>query len=160
MEVLSYSAAGMLFAIAGHILACRAGCGALRAYATSLVVGAAISAGIASSGDSAWVIVTTLEIYGAWWFVFLNLVQASESSLRMQILREVIAAGGAMPMSELLSRYNDDTLLRLRLRRLVEGKGVALREGRLHVRSALLRGLARFFLGLKLVTLGKRSEFD
>ena len=78
----------------------------------------------------------------------------------MQILREVMAAGGSIPRSDLLSRYNDETLLRLRLGRLVEGKGVFLRGGRLYVGSVLLRGLARFFLGLKLLTLGKRSEFD
>jgi hypothetical protein len=98
-------------------------------------------------------------LFCAWWFVFLNFFQSSQSSLRVNILRHIAVNGGRLDRSQLFVKYNDAALIRLRVERLLEGGGIVERNGRYFVVSRGLRAMARFFWLLKMLIMGRPSEF-
>jgi hypothetical protein len=157
------AAIGMLVALAADIVASRAGAARLTAYGASLFAGlfAVLPATVLLPGGVRFdTIGIAVLSYGAWWFAFLNLAQALESSLRVRLLNEVRAAGGRMRRSALEQRYNDAILLSLRLDRLLKSGAVVESDGRLHVRSASLKTIAAFFRFLRLALMGRVSEFE
>lgn len=153
---------GMIFALLFDVLASRAGLSRVASYGVSLVGGAVVSpvAVVILGKDSPAAIAVAVLAYCAWWFITLNLIQALESSLRVRLLREVMATGGRIPIARLEARYNDRSLLGLRLSRLRAAGAVAERDGRLFVVSAGLRAIAGFFRLLKKICVGRLSEFE
>lgn len=160
---LLVAALGLLMALAADVVASRAGASRVMAYATSLVIGLCctlVFSLLLPFRVSLVEALIGLIAYGAWWFSFLNLVQALESSLRVRLLAEVRAAGGRISLAELTQRYDDATLLRMRLQRLRAGGAVVEQDGRLHVVSPGLRTIAGFFRFLKRILVGQSSEFE
>ena len=159
------SMSGMIAASIGHILASRAGAGRIRGYGVSLLSGIVVMAMLCGMTVSRRIIdVETAAIsllgFCSWWFIFfLNFVQAMESSIRVNLLREMRANGGSMSRVQLESRYSDMRLVQLRLERLVAGGAIAEREGRFTVTSPSSLRVARLFRLLKMVLLGRQSEF-
>jgi hypothetical protein len=156
---------GMAASVIGHVIASRAGVGVLQAYARSLLTGfAAVFAALARvyidrSGADGWLAAVAILLFASWWFIFLNLVQAMESSIRVQLIREMLAGGRSISRAQLAQSYNDGRLVRLRLDRLLEAGSVVERHGHLFVASATTYRLARFFRFLKLMLIGRPSEF-
>jgi len=159
MAPILFALAAMAAAMLAHIALLRAGAGAVRAYGSSLAIGLVVAAGLAWQAGTWDATITTLLLFGAWWFVFLNFVQSSQSSLRVNLLREIQARGGTMPKDMLLARYNDRSLTELRLARLLDGGTIVETDGRYHVVSGQARLLARLFRGLKIAIMGVHSEF-
>jgi hypothetical protein len=95
-----------------------------------------------------------------WWFIYLNVAQAVESSLRIRMLLEISDNGGTLPLEQLKTIYSDDKLIRLRLNRLTQGGAVVRENDRWYLRSAKLRTAAHFFTSLKRSMLGKGSQFE
>ena len=155
---------GMAVAIAVHLLASRAHASLVKAYGASLLAGLAagllvvflLAPGAPLPGKA----LAAFLLFGSWWFVFMNFIQTSVSSLRVRILRELMSAGGACSRMALLERYSDRHLMDLRLDRLLQAGAVVERDGRLFVVSPALRATARFFRALKVIVLGRRSEFE
>ncbi len=162
MTGLVAAALGLVLALAGDVAASRLGAARLLAYATSFVVGLCTTLGfvfgLQPRIEAATALIALLA-YGAWWFAFLNLVQALESSLRVKLLGAVRAAGGQISRATLWVHYNDDGLLRLRLDRLRASGAVSENDGRLHVVSPGLKAIAGLFRFLKTVLIGRTSEF-
>jgi hypothetical protein len=153
---------GLILAVLGHLAALRMGLGAIAAYATSLLSGTMVTvvfALLTRGEDFAELLAGSLLLFGAWWFVFLNFVQSSQSSLRVNILRQAHLNGGTLGHAELAAQYNDKTLIELRLSRLVQSGAVAKVNDRYFVISSSARMLGRLFRGLKLLILGRPSEF-
>ena len=150
----------MLAALIADVLSSRLGASRLASYGTSLLAGLLATIGgallLSKAGTSTG---TAVIAYCAWWFVFLNLVQALESSLRVKLLGEIRAAGGRISSADLEARYNDTALLQLRLQRLIAGGAVERSNRRLRVVSPGLRAIARLFRVLKKVLIGRTSEF-
>ena len=162
MTGLIAAAFGLALALAGDVAASRLGAARLSSYATSLVVGLCATLAFAlclRSPNGTATILIALLAYGAWWFAFLNLVQALESSLRVKLLGAVRAAGGRISRAGLAEHYNDNGLLRLRLARLRSSGAVRENDGRLLVVSPGLKAIAGFFRLLKKLLIGKTSEF-
>lgn len=156
---------GLFFAVVSHVAALRAGLGALKAYAISLLAGVAVVnlAPLYYRGDGPFdwgIAIASLLLFGSWWFIFLNLVQATESSIRVRILSEVLAAGNSLNRATLSALYNDDLLVRIRLDRLMSIGAVTQKDGCLFVKSAQVYWLARFFRLLKIILIGRPSEFE
>jgi hypothetical protein len=158
MTALLAACAGLLAAVVVDVLAGRAGLSRIAGYGASLVAGLLTTLFTTLALSPAQPL-TALAVYAPWWFVFLNFTQGLESSLRIRLLREVEAAGGRIERAALLDRYNDASLLRLRLTRMLEAGAVVRRDGRLHVASAGLSAIAKFFRALKRLLLGRDSEF-
>jgi hypothetical protein len=153
---------GIVCALLFDVLSSRAGLSRVASYGVSLAGGAILSivaVAVLSAAEPAAFAVALLA-YGAWWFIALNFIQALESSLRVRLLREVMAVGGRIPIARLEARYNDRSLLGLRLDRLRNAGAVVEREGRLFVVSPGLRAVAGFFRLLKKICIGRLSEFE
>ncbi|MBS0546253.1 MAG: hypothetical protein JSR24_00810 [Proteobacteria bacterium] len=152
---------GMVLALAGDVAASRLGAGRVASYRASLF------AGLCATALLLWMlpgiewptVAIALLTYATWWFIFLNLVQSLESSLRVKILGAIQAAGGHVSRPALATLYNDRKLLGLRLDRLRHGGAVVERGGRLHVVSPGLKTIAGLFRFLKMLLIGKTSEF-
>ena len=154
------AAVGMPAAILTDVLASRAGRSSAAAYALSFAIGLVTTLIVAFAvARDPWALGIATLSYAAWWFIALNVIQAMQSSLRVQILREVRRSGDRLPTEDLLARYNDASLLELRLRRLQDSGAVRTRDGRLYVASAELRCLALLFTTLKRLYTGRTSEF-
>lgn len=163
MAALCLAAFALLAAVLVHIAALRLGLSAPAAYGTSLLSGAlTLTASLLflvplsdpGSATGAWL------LYAAWWFIFLNLVQSFQSSLRVNVLRQLLRDGGSLDHAAFYARYNDRSLIELRLERLTRGGTVVTRDGRFFVVSTPARMIANLFRRLKLIVLGRRSEFD
>lgn len=162
MGTLIAAAAALLLAIAGHAAALRAGARHVSAYGISLALGLCAVPGavlLLPGEDFAGSVATAALLFCAWWFLFLNFFQSSESSLRVNILRHMASHGGRLDREQLFLKYNDATLIRLRVERMVQGGGIVERDGRYFVASGGLRALARFFRLLKMLIMGRPSEF-
>jgi hypothetical protein len=162
MQPFFAASAALLLAILGHAVGLRAGARHLSAYGISLAVGicAALATALLLPGeDAVGSAAIAVLLFCAWWFVFLNFFQSSQSSLRVNILRHIAVHGGRLERSQLFIKYNDDALIRLRIERLVQGGGIVERDGRYFVASGGLRMLARFFWLLKMLIMGRPSEF-
>jgi len=162
MVGLITAAFGMVIALVADVAVSRAGGSRIASYGASLLTGfaATLIAVVALTPElSLAPVATAVLAYGAWWFIFLNLVQALESSIRVRLVNELRIAGGRMPWSVLQQRYSDSVLLGLRLNRLLAGGAVVERNGRLHVVSPGLKLIAGIFRFLKVSLLGQDSEF-
>lgn len=163
MQPLFAAAAALALAILGHAVSLRAGLRPLAAYAASLIGGMAavliLTLVMERGGSDLGHMVLSALLFGSWWFIFLNFVQVAQSSLRANILRLLLANGGSMRHDALFAAYSDTALVRLRLGRLTQSGTVAERDGRYMVTSRSAWLLARLFRGMKIVALGRRSEF-
>lgn len=156
------AALGIAIALVVDVAVSRAGGSRIAAYGASLLTGFSATLVVALAGAPAISfapLATAILAFGAWWFVFLNLVQALESSIRVRLINELRIAGGHMPWSVLRERYSDAVLLRLRLNRLQAGGAVVERSGRFYVVSPGLKLIAGVFRFLKTLLLGQDSEF-
>lgn len=155
--------AGILTALAADVLASRQGFVRVRAYFTSLLTGVVVALLSALLLGHGHLLIATIAIallsYVIWWFVLLNLIQALASSLRVRLLQEVRTAGGRISRQALNKRYSDESLLSLRLERLLSHGAIVEVDRRLHVASSGLRILARMFRILKKILTGRTSEF-
>ena len=152
---------GMVFALVGDVVASRMGAGRVTSYGASLLAGfcATILLLLVLQGSDGPTAMIAMLAYGAWWFAFLNLVQSLESSLRVKILGAMRASGDRISLTELARQYNDRILLGLRLERLRASGAVSEIGGRLRVESRGLKAIASFFRVLKMLLVGKTSEF-
>lgn len=162
MGAIGVALIALLIAVVAHLLASRLHAGRVAGYGLSLSAGLAgvgLLGGLPASGGMANILASCL-LFASWWFIFLNFVQTSQSSLRVHVLRELMRAGGAVDRSALMERYNNRALVALRLERLLSGGAVVERNGRYFVTSGALTFLARFFRALKIAILGRPSEFQ
>jgi hypothetical protein len=162
MQPLFAASGALLLAVIAHAVTLRVGARHVSAYGLSLAVGlcAVLAGGLLLPGDDIiGSAVTALLLFCAWWFVFLNFFQGSQSSLRANILRHIAANGGRLDHGQLFAVYNDTALIGLRVERLTQGGGIVERDGRYFVASKGLRAMERFLRLLKMLIMGRASEF-
>jgi len=97
----------------------------------------------------------TCSALGYGYFHFLNLGQTAR---RVRILREFVEARAPLTTAELLARYNADTILQLRLARLLATGQLSPSKGRLVARRSTVLVMARVIGWLKAVLLGEGSD--
>lgn len=73
-----------------------------------------------------------------WAFLNLNI-----TSLRIRVLRDLLAANGSAAVSDVLASYPDEERLQRRLRRLTSGGQIVLVDGRWRLKSRVLLVIAR-----------------
>ena len=121
MVVLLAAAIGIMSAVFAHLIMLRLGMAQMRSYALTFLCGALVVVSITlGRTNSNWNVVTTLLLYGSWWFLFFAFVQMAESSLRVKILHILIEANGRLPREKLLQYYDEAILIEIRLARLLK----------------------------------------
>ena len=94
---------------------------------------------------------------GYCYFHFINL---GETARRVRIARELRESEEGLSMDELLERYNASKIIHIRLQRMIENKQIIDREGRYFIGKPVMLYIAKIIVMLKLIFLGKRTEFE
>src|SRR5581483_11205257 len=147
MGPVAIASAALLISISAHFAAARLHAKRVSSYGLSLLAGIAATGflgGLFTAFNRADFLAAYL-LFFPWWFIFLNFVQTSQSSLRVHVLREMMRAGGAISRPALAGRYDNRALVMLRLERLLSGGAILERNGSYFVNSGALKFLARFF---------------
>ncbi|MDD5505564.1 MAG: hypothetical protein PHR73_02265, partial [Candidatus Omnitrophica bacterium] len=93
-------------------------------------------------------------------YCYFNFINLGETGRRIRLLRELYDSGSGLNKEEILSRYNAEEVVVLRMKRLVNNHQIILRAGRYYVGSPVMLLIAKAIVLMKLVVLGKKSEFD
>lgn len=163
IELLTFIVPVLTVAVLLDLLIARSTGKRLAGYAASFLttlIALPLAMFVLTSEPDFFEILIGLGIALMWWFIYLNFVQAVESSIRIRMLMEIQANGGSLALEDLQKTYNDDRLIRIRLNRLETAGAVQNRDGRHFLSSTKLRKAALFFTSLKRVILKKNSQFD
>lgn len=101
-----------------------------------------------------------LIIYSALGYCYFHFINLGETARRIRILREIYEAQDSLSLPEILQRYNAKHVVDLRMRRLLGNGQIVERQGRYYIGSPVMLWIAKSITLLKLLVLGKRSEFD
>jgi len=112
------------------------------------------------TGDllSTWTIVLATYLalaFGYWAFLNLNI-----TSLRIRLLRELLACPQGTSRSDLMARYSSEEFLRRRLMRLENGRQMTCVDGQWRLESRTLLLLAQTFALLRFIALPARAHPD
>jgi len=101
-----------------------------------------------------------LIIYLSFSYCYFNFINMGETARRIRLLRELYDSNQSLNKQEVLLRYNAEEVIDLRMRRLVNNHQIILRQGRYYVGSPVMLLIARGMVLMKMIVLGKKSEFD
>jgi len=154
--------------VVAQILVHRATQGYVRSFFVGFVLGLGVllagevlrlSSRPTSGLEAVVVIAADGLLYGCAAFLYFGVVNVGESSIRVRLLRELGKSSGPTSEKELLRTYNDGMILRIRLGRMVRNGQVSLEGGRYRLQSRTLARIAAAVFGLKMLLLGRSSEF-
>jgi len=130
-------------------------CGLIVAFAVS---GWGVSRMAISLQDRGGYVVLNLLSYLALAFGYFNFVNLTVASLRIRLLEEIRASGGALSVDALEAAYNSRAVVAIRLQRLIQGGHLVEKNGRLHSGRLPFLIVARIFDGLRWFILGRREK--
>ena len=133
--------------------------GFLSGSAAFALMAALVRISFGPSDDVSWHAAAALLIYIAGSFSFVCLVAAGETSVRVEILRQLRSRATGLTLRELDDVYGNDILIRTRLDRLVETHAIRIDHSRYQLTSKSLLAVARVFRLAKLVLFGVTNEF-
>ena len=97
--------------------------------------------------------------YGALGFCYFHFINLGETARRIRIVREIDAAGRPLAREEILERYGAAEIVSVRIDRLLGAGQIVFRDGRYCLANPTVLYMARSIVLMKLLVLGKRSEF-
>lgn len=139
--------------------------GILRSVFVGFAVGglSLLSAEIYLSGggrDNLPYIIANMISYGALGYCYFHFINLGITARRIRILRELYASEGGLTLNELLKQYNAGDMISKRLDRLLGSGQIVCRDDRYHIGKPVMLLMSRAIVAMKLIILGKRSEFD
>ncbi|MEK6683024.1 MAG: hypothetical protein AABY79_13800, partial [Nitrospirota bacterium] len=78
----------------------------------------------------------------------------------IRILRELYDSKEGLSLEEILQRYNAKEIVEKRISRLINNGQVLYKDGRYFIGSPVMLMISRIIVTMKLLLLGKASEFD
>jgi hypothetical protein len=124
------------------------------------VAGGAALSGAGTGADRVAGALADLLAYLCLSYCYFNFLNLGITARRIRLLIELLEAPNGLSWPEILERYNARTMVAARLGRLLAGGQVREAGGRYTIGTPLLLLVARTIILLKLLFLGKRSEFD
>ena len=110
--------------------------------------------------ESLSMICANLIIYGSLGYCYFHFINLGITARRIRILRELYASPGGLTLGELLQRYNAGHMITVRLERLLNSGQIVLRDNRYHIGRPVMLFMSKTIVAMKLLVLGKRSEFE
>jgi hypothetical protein len=104
--------------------------------------------------------IVNLLSYTALGYCYFHFVNLGETARRIRILRELYERPEGLTPEEILARYNAKHIVDLRLRRLLHNHQVIEGDGKYYIGKPIMLFIAKSITLLKLLILGKKSEFD
>ncbi len=134
--------------------------GFLAGLALVAVAGAAyLLGGPRAAGDALSSAAVNVVTYGVLSFGYFHFINLGETARRIRIIREIDAAGRPLAREEILERYSAQAIVNVRINRLLSAGQITLRDGRYYLASPTVLYMSRVIVLMKLLVLGKRSEF-
>lgn len=118
------------------------------------------SAMVKSAADYISILTVNIVTYFALGYCYSSFLGFGESSIRTRILRELHDSERGLSEKELAKRYNAKNMFENRIKRLIDNGQLVLQNGRFYIKSNFLAAVAKAIVMLKLMIIGKRSEFD
>lgn len=113
-----------------------------------------------SANDFIGIITANLIIYSALGYCYFHFINLGETARRIRILREIYDAEDGLSLEEMLQKYNAKEIVEKRVSRLINNRQILYKNGRYYIGSPIVLMIARIIVAMKLLLLGKRSEFD
>lgn len=163
--------AGLAVDCLSHILICRAlprrgpYFALMLAFFPGLIATAAVTLGAWLSMSATLAdlldigVLNTLTYLALAWGYF-HFVNLNIASLRIRILHDLAESGGNVLKSRLLAGYNTDSVIGLRIRRLVHGGHIVLRQGRYHSGKQRFLLIARIFDLMHWIIFGRKKSCE
>lgn len=99
-------------------------------------------------------------IYVCLAYCFYSFVQLGQTSIRIRLYAEIASTPGGLGVKEVASEYSDDSLVAVRIHRLVESGDLIEMNGAFFVGRGRLPLIGNILFSAKRFLLGKTSEFD
>ena len=110
--------------------------------------------------DSICLLIVNLIIYSCLGYQYFNIISLGETARRIRIMREIYEAENGLTYLEILECYNARYILEVRLARLLNNRQIAFRNGRYFIENNTMAYITKFISVMKIIVLGKKSEFD
>jgi hypothetical protein len=107
--------------------------------------------------DRTGYVVLNVLTYLALAFGYFNFVNLTVASLRIRLLEEVREAGGALSAATLEAAYDSTAVVATRIQRLVQGRHLVEKNGRLHSGRIRFLLVARIFACLRWAIIGRHT---
>ncbi len=102
---------------------------------------------------------TNVVIYLALCYCYFHFINLGETARRIRMLRELYDSHDGLTTGEILERYNANEIVDKRLQRLISNRQVVYRDGRYTIGNPLMLFIAKAIVSVKMVLLGRGSEF-
>jgi len=93
-------------------------------------------------------------------YCYFHFVNLGETARRIRIIRELYDSKNGLTMEEILERYDAGDIIEKRIGRLLNNGQIIYKEGKYFAGNSTMLLMNRAMVLMKLVVLGKRSEFD
>lgn len=133
------------------------GCGFIMVISIQIVYYCATLFSVPHLMEQLCVCIITYAILSFCYFHFVNL---GETARRIRILRELYDSEDGLSMEEILNRYNANNIIDKRISRLLSNGQIILKEDRYFPGNSTVLLMNKAMILMKLIILGKRSEFD
>lgn len=108
-------------------------------------------------GYSMIVSIITYVALGYGYFHFINL---GETARRIRILRELYSSKTGLSIEKILKRYSARDIFEKRIHRLLANGQILLKNGKYYIGSPIMLLISKIIVIMKMIIIGKRSEFD
>ena len=110
--------------------------------------------------NSISILIANLVIYLSLGYCYFNFVNIGETARRIRILRELYDSKEGLSMAEILERYDARDIVEKRLSRLVNHGQIICKNRKYYIGSFIMLLIAKIIVTMKLILLGKKSEFE
>lgn len=93
-------------------------------------------------------------------YCYFHFVNLGETARRIRILRELYDSKDGLSINEILKRYDANKIIEMRIDRLASNGQIVLKNGRYYIDNPAMLFMTKIIITMKLIVLGKRSEFN
>lgn len=113
------------------------------------------------AADGAALAALNILTYGALTYCYFHFINLGETARRIRIMMEIYDSGTqGLTLDEILERYNAREIIEKRFKRLLDSGQVVLKDGHYFIGSPVMLLMSRAIQTVKIILLGKKSEFD
>lgn len=113
-----------------------------------------------SGEDCFYIAMVNVIAYSALAYCYFHFVNLGETARRIRIVRELYKSKNGLSMKELLAIYNARKMVEMRISRLLNSGQIICKNNRYYVGKPVILFIAKIIIMMKIIILGKKSEFD
>lgn len=113
-----------------------------------------------STQDFIALIIVNLVTYSALGYCYFHFLNLGETARRIRIVRELYDSEGGLSLEGILERYSARDIVQKRFERLLNNRQIIEKDGRYYIGNPVMLMMANIMVAMKLLFLGKESEFD